>query len=232
MRLVTSDPRSIAAAYDHASTQYDDWQWQEFWRRNEQPLVRGFLEQDGVVDITLDIGVGTGAYANLLGEYSHEVVGIDIGSGMLGVSLVNHPTMTHIYAAALELPFRDDSFQRIMAARVLSHISSLHYFFRQVSRTLRPGGSLIITDVDPEHDYEAINLPGKDVNEKPIRLIPNKHSIEQLTRFAACNGLILKTYSPVRYSDLIWKPRLGQLPSLDRSGRRRIFYVIKFHTRY
>ena len=160
---MTSDSRSIAAAYDRASTQYDEWQWQEFWRRNEQPLVRGFLEQDGVVDITLDVGVGTGAYADLLSEYSHKVVGIDISSGMLRVSLVNHPAMTHIYANAVELPFREDSFQRIIVARVLSHVSSLNYFFRQVSRTLRPGGSLIITDLDPGHDYEVINLPRADV---------------------------------------------------------------------
>jgi ubiquinone/menaquinone biosynthesis C-methylase UbiE len=225
---MTSDRRSIAAAYDQASDLYDEWQWQEFWRQNEQPLVRKLLERDGVVDITLDIGVGTGAYAGLLSAFSHKVVGIDISDGMLGVSLANHPAVKHIYGSAFELPFRGSIFQRIMTVRMLSHAESLSDFFQEVSRTLCPGGSLIVTDLDPEHDYEVINLPGRDMNGRSVQLIPNKHSVDQLSNAAARYGLALESYTRVGFSDLYWRPRPGQLLSLDRSGLKSIFYVIQF----
>ncbi len=225
---MTSDRRSIAAAYDRASDLYDEWQWQEFWRHNEQPLVRELLERDGVVDMTLDIGVGTGAYAGLLSAFSRKVVGIDISGGMLGVSLASHPAMTHIYASAFELPFRGSIFQRIMTVRMLSHAASLSDFFREVSRTLCPGGSLIVTDLDPEHDYEVINLPGRDMNGRSVQLTPNKHSVDQLSNVAARYGLTLESYSRVRFSHLYWQPQPDQLSSLDRSGLKNIFYVIQF----
>jgi ubiquinone/menaquinone biosynthesis C-methylase UbiE len=225
---MASDRRNIAAAYDRASALYDKWQWQEFWRHNEQPLVRQLLERDGVVDITLDIGVGTGAYVGLLSAYSRKVIGIDISGGMLAVSLANHPAVTHIYASAFELPFRESTFQRIVTIRMLSHAPSLGNFFREVSRTLRPGGSLIVSDLDPDHDYEVINLPARDVNDRPVQLVPNKHSVDQLSNVAARYGLTLESHCRVRFSDLDWKPQADQLLSLDRSGLKSVFYVAQF----
>lgn len=222
------DPRTIAHAYDRASCQYDHWKWQEFWRRNEQPLVGELLGREGTVDITLDIGMGTGAYVELLYSYSRDVVGIDVSMGMLNVSQPNHPTAVHVCASAFELPFREESFQRVLAARMLSHYECIDGFFAQASRVISAGGSLIVTDVDPTHNYQVINLPGRAEDGIPVRLEPRNHSVAQLSEIASRNGLYLNWHERISFADLRWKPEPRQLPSLDRSGHRRVFYVVQF----
>jgi ubiquinone/menaquinone biosynthesis C-methylase UbiE len=223
-----SDLRKIAHAYDQASNQYDRWKWQEFWRLNEQPLVGDLLYRAGIVDLTLDIGVGTGAYANLLQAYSRKVVGIDISMGMMSVSLRNHSAVAHVCASAFELPFWENSFHRILVARVLSHSKCIDNFFAQVSRILCPGGCLIITDVDPEHSYESINLPGRTQDGRQVQLKPQNHSVQQLSDAASRDGLYLESHTRVSFAELSWKPRRDHLPSLDRSGPRKIFYVAQY----
>ncbi len=225
---MTSDRRRIAEAYDRASNQYDLWEWQEFWRRNEQPLVGKLLERGGIVDITLDIGVGTGGYTNLLHAYSRKVVGLDISIGMMRISQRNHPSVRYVCASAFDLPFCENSIHRILAARVLSHSKCIDNFFSQVSRVLRPGGYLIITDVDPEHNYKVINLPGETGNGGRVQLEPQKHSAQQLSDAARRDGLYLMEHRRVGFTALSWKPRRDHLLSLDRSGLGKIFYVAQY----
>jgi SAM-dependent methyltransferase len=226
--LLMSDRRKIAQAYDQASDQYDRWEWQEFWHRNERPLVSEMLDRDGMVDIALDVGMGTGGYFNLLHVYSRKVIGVDISIGMMRVSMRNHPSVQHVCASAFGLPFGHSSIDRILAARVLSHSECIDKFFSQVSRVLRSGGTVIITDVDPEHNYRTINLPGKSDDGRRVQLVPRNHSVQQLSDAASSHGLHLMQHRRVGFTELSWKPGRDHLLSLDRSGIGKVFYVAQY----
>jgi SAM-dependent methyltransferase len=60
-----------------------------------------------------------------------------------------------VCADALAIPFRDDSFDRVIAAEVLEHVSGDQDAMSELARVLRPGGSLAVTV--PRFGPEAVN---------------------------------------------------------------------------
>lgn len=66
-----------------------------------------------------------------------------------------------IRAVGEYLPFREDSFDVIVAASVIDHLSEVDLFLEEVKRTLRPRGILVVTAVVPFYDRLA-NITGLD----------------------------------------------------------------------
>jgi ubiquinone/menaquinone biosynthesis C-methylase UbiE len=223
--LMSSDWREVAEAYDSISKQYDNWAWQHFWRKNEFPLIEMAFKLDGPVDASLDIGIGTGAYSALHQSYSRRFVGIDLSVGMLDVFLQHHSKGQGVCAQAAALPFRNGSFRRVLITRVLSHVPSVEQVLSETRRVLRPGGSVVISDLDPEHDYKFITFRDGNAVGDDTTLVPHKHSIDEITVLASAVGLGLERSWRFRFSELKWKPNNESLPSLDRSSSRHIFYV-------
>ena len=97
----------------------------------------------------LDVGAGAGRHAFEAMRLGASVVAVDLDDASLkdakalmdelpgdgGVSLAN----------ALELPFPDESFDRIIAAEVMEHIGDDRGALRELVRVLRPGGVLSVT---------------------------------------------------------------------------------------
>jgi ubiquinone/menaquinone biosynthesis C-methylase UbiE len=223
---MSSDSRSVGRVYDSAAKYYDRWAWQTLWRENEKPLIEKALSADGVVPIGLDLGVGTGAYINLLRRYCKNVIGVDISIGMLDTLLQKHPNASCVCAQAEAIPLRSSSCQQVLATRVLSHLVDLTTFFAETARVLAPGGAVIVSDLDPEHKYQAINFPGQDPSS--IRLVPHNHSLDELQVSAQAAGLTLERSWRLSFSELRWKPPHDDLLSLDRSTARHLFYVAVF----
>lgn len=51
------------------------------------------------------------------------------------------------YADAMALPFEDDSFDAALALEVLIHISDVGQALSEISRVVRPGGRLVVSDI-------------------------------------------------------------------------------------
>lgn len=217
--------REVAGAYDSIAKQYDNWAWQQFWRRNEFPLIERVFKRDGPVKACLDIGIGTGAYWALHQSYCERSIGIDISVGMLDIFLQRHPNAHGICAQANSAPFRSGSFQRILVTRVLSHIQAIDKFFSEARRVLEPGGTVVISDLDPEHEYRLIRFPDSNPDGDGSTLVPYKHSIDEVTGAASMAGFELAFSWRLRFPDLRWKPPPESLPSLDRSRSNHIFYI-------
>lgn len=93
----------------------------------------------------LDVGAGTGAVTvaaqDAVGE-DGMAVGIDASVPMLAVALREHPSLRVAAAEAIDLPFRDGTFDAVTAGFVLSHFTRYETALFDIVRVLKPGGRL------------------------------------------------------------------------------------------
>ena len=80
----------------------------------------------------LDVGTGTGVVAEAATAAGGRVVGIDPSLDMLGVARASRATIPVAAAEAIDLPFRDGSFDAVTAGFVLAH------FTTTADRAVRP----------------------------------------------------------------------------------------------
>lgn len=153
----------VTQAYDLSAPFYDDWSWQRFWRAHEYPAVRNIIERfrrgRGAPFTLLDVGCGTGWYLEQLAPVYDEAVGIDLSPGMLAVARhrLRKPRLRQADARAV--PFPPQRFDAVICTRVLSHLPQVGPAIREMRRVLAPGGLLLLSDVDADHDYEFTRLP-------------------------------------------------------------------------
>ncbi|HUS62609.1 MAG TPA: class I SAM-dependent methyltransferase [Acidimicrobiales bacterium] len=130
----------------------------------------------------LDVGAGAGRHAVEALRRGAAVAAVDLDEASLKDAfavlhdargeLIDAPPSGCIRASALELPFDDASFDRIIAAEVLEHIDDDAGALVELARVLRPGGLLAVTIPRwfPEvvnwalsSDYHAPAVPGGHV---------------------------------------------------------------------
>lgn len=93
----------------------------------------------------LDVGAGTGVAAGAASEAIGPgglVVGVDPSLGMLRVAARTRPQPSFVAAEVIQLPFRDATFDLILATFSLSHFTRLDTALFDMVRVLRPGGRL------------------------------------------------------------------------------------------
>jgi ubiquinone/menaquinone biosynthesis C-methylase UbiE len=101
----------------------------------------------------LDVGTGTGVAAEAARRAGGEVVGIDESVGMLRVGRGVRPGIRMAGAEAIDLPFRDATFDAVIANFVIAHFTKYQTALFDMVRVLRPGGRMAITawaDVNDE----------------------------------------------------------------------------------
>ncbi|TMM17590.1 MAG: class I SAM-dependent methyltransferase [Actinobacteria bacterium] len=118
----------------------------------------------------LDLGCGGGRHAYEALRRGARVTALDASEGELGdVSTVmsamekqdaDTGTLSEgngaaVCADALAIPFRDASFDRVIAAEVLEHLPRDQVAMAELARVLRPGGSMAVTV--PRFGPEVVN---------------------------------------------------------------------------
>ncbi|MDP9497962.1 MAG: class I SAM-dependent methyltransferase [Actinomycetota bacterium] len=108
-------------------------------------------------DRVLDMGCGSGRHAFALYKAGADVVALDRSPGELVEVQVMFAALrlagevqesaraTAVRGDAYALPFADGSFDRVVAAEVLEHLPDDERAMRELSRVLRPGGTLAVT---------------------------------------------------------------------------------------
>ncbi|HEU0024445.1 MAG TPA: methyltransferase domain-containing protein [Thermoleophilaceae bacterium] len=102
----------------------------------------------------LDVGCGPGFYVGeLLDEVGPEgsVVGVDGSAASLAVAArrnQGHPNVAFHEADATALPVGDAEFDAALSVQVLEYVADVTAALREMHRALRPGGRVVIWDVD------------------------------------------------------------------------------------
>ncbi len=99
----------------------------------------------------LDVGCGAGFPSVFLGK-SFRVVGIDFSKKMLDIASRRakeyDSRVSYIRADAHTLPFKEDSFDGVFCKFALWPLKDFKKAIKEMIRVLRPGGSIVILEVD------------------------------------------------------------------------------------
>lgn len=96
----------------------------------------------------LDLGCGRGFYLKTLLELwpDLKLYGVDQNKKYLDIAKRVLSTKVNLTrSSATKLPFKDESFERVIASEVLEHIKNDKKAISEISRILKPGGRVIIT---------------------------------------------------------------------------------------
>lgn len=96
--------------------------------------------------ICLEVGCGTGIYADRVRSLGWEPVGVDISAGMLRYAADRLPTAR---GDAVRLPFASAAVDAAIGVMIHSDMPSFHEVIDEVHRVLRPGGIFVHVGVHP-----------------------------------------------------------------------------------
>ena len=128
----------------------------------ESAISKAYLRPE--MDVA-DVGAGTGFMAAGLAPLVKKVYVLDGSAEMLAVArrnLAAHKNVEFQLAEGLSLPLPDDSLDVVFANMFLHHLPEPLEAIREMARLLKPGGRLVITDMDT-HEYAWLKDEMADV---------------------------------------------------------------------
>lgn len=118
------------------------------WRTSLERLVPWALADAVLGEHLLDLGPGSGLAMPLLASRTPRVTAIDLDSSALA-AVRRSPSLSLVRGDATSLPFASGTFSAVLAFTMLHHIPTRELqqqLFRDVLRTLRPGGVFVGLD--------------------------------------------------------------------------------------
>jgi arsenite methyltransferase len=115
--------------------------------------------------VVADVGAGTGFMAAGLAPLVKKVFVLDGSPAMLEIARQNLKDFDNLVfqqSDGLSLPLPDESLEAVFANMYLHHMPDPLAAIREMVRLLRPGGRLVITDMDA-HPYEWLKDEMADV---------------------------------------------------------------------
>jgi ubiquinone/menaquinone biosynthesis C-methylase UbiE len=136
----------VVAEYAQLAPEYDD-RWSSYVEASiRETLARLCLQPS---DRLLDVGCGTGVLLHRLSRQSPDarLSGVDPVPEMLAVARRRLPPEVELREGWAErLPFESGQFDVVVSSNVFHYIRQPAAALREMSRVLRPGGRLLITD--------------------------------------------------------------------------------------
>lgn len=106
----------------------------------------GWTAHDYSGRLVLDVGVGSGRFAEIVADAGGEVVGVDVTAAVDTAydNIGRRPGVHVVQADLLQLPFRDQAFDKAYAIGVLHHMADPAAAFGRVVAVLKSGGEIAI----------------------------------------------------------------------------------------
>src|SRR3954468_4617902 len=172
--------------------------WSETWDADPSAIVA--LESRWTVPwlanlhgaTLLDVSCGTGRWLSYAHGQSATVFGADLSRGML-LKASQKPGLAGCLAQAdaSRLPFPGHCADITVCALSLAHMSPMESAFAEIARTVRPGGSLIVTDFHPDAYSRGWKRTFRG-NGQLYEIEIHPYSVESLFACAGRNGLVLQ----------------------------------------
>ena len=148
------------------------------WFMREKRFKSDLIEQAQINDGNriLDVGCGTGTLAIMTKQFHRdaEVVGIDADSKILGIARAKAAKcdikLTFDQGMADQLPYADNSFDRVLSSLFLHHLSTENkgHTLREVFRVLRSGGQFDVVDFGPPRTFYSRLVARFTVNNEEV----------------------------------------------------------------
>jgi SAM-dependent methyltransferase len=140
----------VMAIYLNVRDLYD--LWSNAYDSYPNPLIE--LEQKIVPGMAgdvkgkrlLDIGCGTGRYADWFSGKGADVTGVDFCRSMLDIARKKNPRMDLVQAEIGHIPLAG-RFDIVLCNLVLGHVSDLDAAMSEIAGCTKPGGCIIISDL-------------------------------------------------------------------------------------
>ncbi len=142
--------------FDQVSHEWDAMR-RRFYSNNvrETALTKAHLQAG---ELAVDMGAGTGFITEALLATGVGVIALDASRNMLQVlrqKLGQHPALWCQQVDGDWLPLASNCVHAVLANMFLHHVESPPRTIREMTRVLRPGGRLVITDLG-RHDYRFL----------------------------------------------------------------------------
>jgi ABC-2 type transport system ATP-binding protein len=113
-------------------------------------MVRERVAQEGRLGNVVEFGCGTGFYTEALAQKAHSVVATDLSPGMLALAKdrIKAANVTFQVADCQRTSLPDATFDTAFISLVI-HFTEPDKALAEVHRILKPGGTLIIANLDP-----------------------------------------------------------------------------------
>src|SRR4030067_1503131 len=102
----------------------------------------------------LDIGIGEGFFSRLCLQKKAKTISLDFADPMIQYHKENNPDFTLVQADAQYLPFKNESFNIVLALDVIEHLPSPPDFLNEVNRVLKREGRLILITPNTSNVFE------------------------------------------------------------------------------
>jgi SAM-dependent methyltransferase len=96
----------------------------------------------------LDIGCGEGRFCRMLHQRGVNATGIDPTPALIAAARARDASGTYLEAAAERLPFSDEAFDLVVSYLSLIDIPDIHKAIPEMTRVLKPGGVLLIANLN------------------------------------------------------------------------------------
>ena len=157
--------RDVKAFFEAAAAEWDTMRLTYYDERVIETIADAVAIDD--TQTVLDVGTGTGFIAAGLARRAARLIAIDNSPAMLDVARDNLAQLgidnVEIRKADLtQLPLDDDSVDAAVANMVLHHAKDPAGMLAEMTRVVRPGGWVAITDC-VEHPYEWMRTEQADI---------------------------------------------------------------------
>ena len=169
--LLMAGPRQVAARCGRLPgvTMRQGWEseaqnWAHFARTPGLDSAHEDINLPALLDLlpppghrTLDLACGEGRLGRLLASLGHRVVGIDASPTMVRLAATHENRQPALLADATALPFRDGTFDLVVAYMSLHDIDDMPQAVAEIARP-RPAGPAVRRD--PSSDQQRGVVPG------------------------------------------------------------------------
>jgi len=175
---------TIASDFDRLMNDYDV-------QRRLEVVYGELLPQDLAGKSLLDAGCGSGWFSQAAHRRGARVTSLDVGIELLRETLRKAP-VTAVIGDALQLPYRDQSFDIVVSSEMIEHTSAPHQAVREMGRVLKPGGALVLTC--PNRAWQGVVRAASRLGLRPFQGLENFPSFDELAAFVNSAGLQLRRH--------------------------------------